>query len=69
MTINGKTLVHVTSGIDGTVLGLYLVPTENIDAFTKGLENAEYQNDFDEENDLGAERIFADDIIIENQFL
>lgn len=68
MTINGKTLVEVTSNISGESVGLYLVPTEKIEQFEKELSDAEDQYEFDENNTVGAERVYADDVILDVQF-
>lgn len=68
MTINGKTLVQVTNDNTGVVVGLYLVPTENIEAFEVDIQCADDQDEFDENNLVGAERIFADDCILNIQF-
>lgn len=68
MTINGRTLVQVTNDNTGVVVGLYLVPTENIEAFEVDIQCADDQDEFDENNLVGAERIFADDCILNIQF-
>lgn len=44
MTINGRTLVQVTNDNTGVVVGLYLVPTENIEAFEVDIQCADDQD-------------------------
>ena len=61
-----QTLIQVTNENNGTVLGLYLIP-ENVSLaeFEKTLINAESQDDFDDNNILGVQRISAYDLILD----
>ena len=64
-TKNDKRIVQLTGQEFGDHIGLYLVP-KNIsdDEFEKCFEAAEDQDDFDENNTLGIERVFADEIFV-----
>ncbi len=71
LKVNGKsqTLVQVTDDSTGVAVGLYLVPEKTtIDEFEAALKAAEDQNEFDENNTLGVQRIFAYDSILSLQF-
>ena len=61
-----QTLVQVTNENDGTVMGLYLVPNDiSLAEFEIALISAEDQDEFENNNTLGVERIFAYDSILD----
>ena len=71
LKLDGKshTLVQVTDDSTGEAIGLYLVPEEvSIDQFETAIQEADDQNDFDEENTLGVQRVFAYDSILTLKF-
>jgi hypothetical protein len=68
MKFNGKNLVEVTSTSSGMALGLYLVPVGKLEEFETEFAQAEDQDEFDENNNVGAERIFAIASFVEESF-
>lgn len=68
LKLDGKsqTLVQVTSQNNGDVLGLYLVPEGiSIEEFENAFELANDQDDFEDSNTLGVERIYAHNSILD----
>lgn len=64
-----QTLVQVTNENTGEVMGLYLVPEGvTVNEFEDEIVQYEDQDDFDENNELGVQRIFADDSVLDVQF-
>ena len=62
-------LVQVTNENNGTVLGLYFLPVNvPFEKFEKEFTAAESQDEFDENNTIGAQRVFAYDAILDVEF-
>jgi len=60
-----KRLVQLTNQEFGDHMGLYLVPKDvTDDQFETAFNSADDQDDFDENNTLGIERIMADEIFV-----
>jgi len=69
--VEGKNmnLVQVTNNSDGQSVGLYFVPYNvTMDEMQNAIEKAEDQDDFDENNNLGIQRVYAYDMIAELNF-
>lgn len=62
---DSKKLVQVTDGNEGVAIGLYLIPVDvSYDDFENEFEKAESQDEFDENNSLSAQRVYAYDSIV-----
>lgn len=69
--VEGKSmnLVQVTDNSTGQSIGLYFIPYNvTIDEMEYEIENAESQDDFDENNTLGIQRVFPYDMIADLKF-
>lgn len=58
-------IIQMTDSETGTHLGLYLVPKSvSLQRFEDEFKYFENQDDFDEDNELGAERYIADEAFV-----
>lgn len=71
ITVEGKNvnLVQVTNDNTGFQAGLYFVPYNvTMDEMQYAIEKAEDQDDFDSNNNLGIQRVYAYDMIADLKF-
>ena len=61
---NGKMLIQAIEVDSGQPLGLYLVPIDKVDEFENEINSINDQDEFDDNNSVGAERIFAGEAFV-----